>query len=399
MNLNFIVILQSLLLFLYTIYSYSQIDLNLTLSNNTFYQKVQNMLIQLGYYERPLSAFIFIIILLGMYGVYFIILKLLKRNKINLHQLFLLILLSASIAIIAYPAYSHDIFNYLFDARILTKYHLNPYFFKALDFPGDPWIRFMHWTHRTYPYGPLWLLITLPFSYLGLGKFVLTLVNFKLMFALFYFGNLYLLYKLCKLLKIRSTNFVIGFFALNPLVVTESLISPHNEVIMLFFLLLSLYYYFKKRTVSGIIFLLISAGIKFITILFLPLILLPHKIRILFRKNSFILTLIIIQIFSLIFLTIYREPYPWYFIILLGLAPLYNEENIIYFSIFLSLGLSLQYVPFLYFGTYDQNVRILQWILLAVPVVIYTIGLVLVNIRHKLNITRKQAGDASQMPC
>ena len=43
----------------FLIYTYTQVDLNLTLSNNTIYQSIQSQLTNIGYFNRPLSTKIF----------------------------------------------------------------------------------------------------------------------------------------------------------------------------------------------------------------------------------------------------------------------------------------------------------------------------------------------------
>ncbi len=154
-----------------TIYSYSQIDLNLTLSSNAVYQSFQQTMIWLGYFNRPLSTTIFLVLVFLLFAIYYLLLRLVKQGRLEERQFWILVILTLGISVFAYPAFSHDIFNYMFDARIVTTYGLSPYQYKALDFPADLWIRFMHWTHRYYPYGPTWLLLTLPFSFSGFGKF------------------------------------------------------------------------------------------------------------------------------------------------------------------------------------------------------------------------------------
>ncbi|MBI5123164.1 hypothetical protein HZA75_04880, partial [Candidatus Roizmanbacteria bacterium] len=259
-------------LFTFAIYSYSQIDLNLTLSSNSLYQYFQQQLIYIGYFNRPLSTIIYILLLFLFFIFYFLFLWLVKQKKLTQLNILWLIIGSSVILFFAYPAFSHDIFNYMFDARIVTKYFSNPYFHTALDYPNDLWTRFMHWTHRTYPYGPVWLSITLPFSFAGFGKFVLTLFNYKLMFLLFHIGNIYLIYKILKKVFPKGVNLGLVFYALNPLILIESIVSPHNEVVMLFFLLLAVYtLFFKRNLLIAVVSLLLSAGVKFITIILLPL--------------------------------------------------------------------------------------------------------------------------------
>ncbi len=354
------------LLFL-TIYSYSQIDLNLTLSSNQTYQFFQNQLIQLGYFNRPISTLIYLLLLLLFFSFYLIFLYQVKHKKLIRKDIFQLIVISCVILLFSYPAFSHDLFNYMFDARIVTKYHLNPYYYSALDFPDDLWIRFMHWTHRVYPYGPLWLLITLPLSYLGYGKFVLTLVFFKLFFVIFHLGNTYIIYKLLTRINPKYSLYGVVFYALNPLVIFESLVSPHNDVVMLFFLLLTIYLVVAKRNrLLAIISLLFSGAVKFTTLVLLPLFLIPNKsYKVWLKLTLFFLILpVLIQ-------TIYREPYPWYFIILIGVGALIGDSiNISIMLSVLTFGLLLRYAPYLYYGDYSKTVSLWQTWLFLFPFII-----------------------------
>lgn len=355
------------------IYSYTQIDLNLTLSGNPIYQQVQRQLIFLGYFQRHLSAWIYSIIQITMFGLYFYLMKLVLSHRLNIRQIVKLIILVSLLALLSYPAFSHDIFNYMFDARIVTKYHLNPYFYKANDFPGDLWVRFMHWTHRYYPYGPLWLILTLPFSYLGFGKFVLTLVNFKLMFFLFHLGNLYLIYKITQKLYPDHKLTALAFYGLNPLIISESLVSPHNEVMMLFFALGAIYWgALEKSRIKYLILLILSSGVKFITIALLPLIFLKKKIQdksalVFLIKSSLALTALFIC------LEIYfREAYPWYFIIFIGFSSLLIKyKKVIVFTFILSIAALGRYVPFLYEGVYSDNVQKTKNIFFYLPLIVY----------------------------
>lgn len=307
-----------------TVYSYSQIDLNLTLLQVPWFLSFKNLMIQLGYFNRPVSTGIFIILLLLL-----ILLSLLKNKNLKL-TIFLISLTS----VLAYPFLSHDFFNYIFDARIVTTYGHNPYFFKALDFPNDTWIRFMQWTHRTYPYGPFWLILTLTPSFLGFGKFVLTLLNFKLLFLTSYLGCCYLINKL--------NPKGLAFFALNPLVLIEGLFSPHLDITMLLFALLAIY----KNPLN----IIISIGIKFSTVLMAPLLFFKSKPWFI---NSLIIagyTGALVQIFS-------RELLPHYFLVPIGLTALSNNRRWKILAVFLSaILLLIRYVPFLYTG---------QWLTLA----------------------------------
>lgn len=364
----------TLTLFFLTFYSYSQVDLNLTLSSNYIYQLFQNRLTYLGYFNRPLSSLIYIILFITLFLHYFYILLQTVKKSISVRQVIFIISLSCIILFFSYPAFSHDIFNYLFDARIVTKYYANPYTHSALDYPGDLWVRFMHWTHRTYPYGPVWLLITLPFSWLGFGKLVMTLWNFKIMIALFHIGNIILIYKI--LSRINSENRLLGisFYALNPLIIIESLVSPHNEVVMLFFLLMVIYYGFiKKKQLFGIFNLLLSAGIKYTTIILIPLFIIYKKNRKM-EPSGLIYIILFLLIPVLLIQIYYREPYPWYFIPIIGVTSLICNKRIIMLSIIgVSFGILLRYFPYLYYGDYSKNVSLMQNLVSVIGVLITTI--------------------------
>ena len=155
-------------------YSYTQVDLSLTFSKVAFLHDIISSFQQIGYFNRPLSAVIYclLILLLTVFYVWFIRLAITKKVKAK--QLWLTIFFTAGLLTFAYNAFSYDIFNYIFDAKIVTHYHANPYIQKALDYPADPMLSFMRWTHRVYPYGPAWLGITIPLSFIGNNIFILT---------------------------------------------------------------------------------------------------------------------------------------------------------------------------------------------------------------------------------
>lgn len=348
----------SLTLVLLVLFSYTQVDLNLTISSNPIYQRAQQFLTYIGYFRRPSASFLYLTILAGLYITYSIILKMASRKNFSLGFLWQVIGLSMIFLFFAYPAFSHDFFNYMFDARIVTKYHLNPYYYKALDFDSDLWVRFMHWTHRTYPYGPVWLILTIPFSFLGWGKFVITLFNFKLMFLLFHFGNIVLIYKILSIIDKKNAHLGMAFFALNPLIMIESLVNGHNEVAMLFFLLAAIYFLMTaKNLVAVIISILLSAGIKFVTIVTIPTIAFGKYIK--EKKYDTVLWAIMILLLPVLLLEIvFREAYPWYFIPIVGIsALLIKYKNFAFFIQGLSLASLLRYLPFFYYGEYSPNME------------------------------------------
>lgn len=346
----------------FALFSYSQIDLNLTLSTDPTYQRFQETMIKLGYFERPTSTAIYLSLLaLLTISFVFFIRKFAKNSKSQIRALFPVIFLIYSVAVFAYPAFSHDIYNYMFDARIVSKHHLSPYDFRALDFPDDTWTRFMRWTHRYYPYGPSWLWLTLIPSYLGGEKFLATLFLFKIMFFLAALGNCYLTYVIAKKIGAMNPDFIALFFSLNPLVIIESIISPHNEVFLLFFMLLSLYLFFTRQKLLSFLSLLLSIGIKFLSVVLLPLYIGDFLKRKKFTPKQILGMTLVLYLVALVPVILARELYPWYFIPVFALASFFANKPIFFWtSLGLSVGTLARYAPFLYFGNFDAPVSMIS---------------------------------------
>lgn len=347
------IIIYLILVFFLSIYSFSQVDLNLNLAKNEAYLWFENQMKYLGYFNRNLSFWIFLtlsLILIILYGV------MILKNKFpigpqprNYYLLFLIFYL------ISYPAFlSYDIFNYFFDARIVVKYHENPYLFSAQRYIFDEWLRFMRWTHRTYPYGPVWLFLTIVPIFLGFGHLVPTIFFFKIFNLLIFLGCI----KLIKLISGEKNNWLV--FALHPIVIYDFLISMHNESLMLFFLLASIYFLIKKQNWPAIVFLALSVGVKFVTLAFLPIFLFLWWRRIDVKKNLPLILRVgwMLMIITLIPVFLQREIYSWYFILPLGLMVILPGKLEKAVMIILSL-LILRYAPFILIGEYNKTT--LDW--------------------------------------
>ena len=334
--------------FLFSIYSYSLVDPNLTLINNQGWTIFRNFMVQLGYYQRSWSVFIFVVFLVLLTAFYFFF----KKNSARFDPLKLALIVGL-ITLIAYPFLSHDFFNYLFDAKIFTFYHQNPYLHRGLDFPHDPWIRFMHWTHRTYPYGPVFLGLTIIPSFLSFGKFILSYFFFKLLWLAFYLLSVFYLKKM-------NNKWAI-VFATHPLIIIEGLVNLHNDFIGLALAIIGIYFLLRtKKSWLARGLLILSGGIKYIT---LPLIGL-------FKKRKLVNYLILLAIIALLsYLSLFREIQPWYFLALFAFLPFFPkliEKLDIFF-----FGLLLSYYPYIAFGGWDKawKVQIKHQIILVLFII------------------------------
>jgi hypothetical protein len=291
-------------------------------------------IIQLGYFHRDYSIFLYIALVAILFAFHFYFVK--KYKDIPILKIGFIIGL---ICLASYPFLSHDLFNYIFDAKIFTYYGKNPYFTKPGDFPNDEWLRFMHWTHRTYPYGPSFLVLSFIPSFLGFGKFALHFLFFKAFNIVFYILGVYFLNKIDKKGAIT--------FATHPLVIIEGLVNSHNDLIGVSLAIIGLYYLEKDRNWFGRFYLLLSTGIKYLTFPVLALV----KNNKLFISSAFIL-----QLALLFYLSVFNEVQPWYYLTLFVYLP-YFKEFISTFNIFL-FGILMSYYPYIFLGGWDSKEKV-----------------------------------------
>lgn len=363
-NLKVIVTCYLLLVTGLFLYSYTQVDLNLTLSQWSIWQVIQKSFQYIGWFNRPLSTVIYLIIILSLTTCYLLLLWAIKKGRLSAKQFWRLVIPASVILLFSYNAFSYDLFNYLFYGKIVTFYQENPYIRRALDFPSDPWVNFMRWTHNTYPYGPVWLILTVPLSFVGMQIFLPTLFLYKTLMAASFLGTTYFIGKILEKIRPSEKLFGMALFALNPLVLIESLVSAHNDIVMIFLSIAALYYLLSSKYVRAFLLLFLSIGIKFATIILLPVFLLVIIQKIIKVKTNwqviFVISLVAMTA-SIIPASIRTELQPWYLLWLLPLVALLAREKwAVATAIIIPFGLLLHYVPFLYLGNWDQPVPVIK---------------------------------------
>lgn len=340
-------------------YSFTQVDLSLTLSSSSVFQTLEKQFQYIGFFQRPLSALIFGIIAMVLFIFYLSFLYLAKKNKLKIKTLRNLIFLTFLILVFSYNAFSYDLFNYIFDAKILTHYSQNPYFYRPIDFASDPMLNFMRWTHRFYPYGPSWLILTVPLSFIGANFFLPTFLLFKFMIGITYLGSVYLIYRISEILFPKYKIFNTVFFAFNPLVLIEGLVSSHNDFPMVFFGLLAIYFYLKKQKIYSFLSLIFSIGVKYSTVVFLPALIMAMLFE-RFKKNipwgKLITLSIAFSLFAVYFASLRTTFQPWYLILPLALSSLISRKYYIFIpSIIASLFSILIYTVYVYMTDYAKG--------------------------------------------
>ncbi len=370
------------------LYSFTQVDLSLTLSQLSLWQIVQKKLQYIGYFQRPIATDLYIVILLLLFSFFFFFQKLVKQNKITQKKLWIGIIVTVIVLGFSYNAFSYDIFNYIFDAKLVTHYQVDPYRYRALDFPKDPMLPFMRWIHRTYPYGPVWLAVTVPLSYLGMNYFLLTFFLFKTLMAVSYLGSVYFISKIAKKMG-NASLFPIVFFALNPLVIIESLVSAHNDIVMMCFALAACYFLLTKKYFFALLFLLLSIGVKFATIFLIPAFLLyllfEYKKKPI-RPENFFLLATFGMIIAIVLASVRTNFQPWYLLYAFPFAAPVSHKYFVRIPVIIfSFFALLEYVPYLYTGNWNNPVpQILFFLTLSAFLlsVLVTIGCRLLLVRR-----------------
>lgn len=349
-----------LFLLAFTFFSYLFIDPNLIY--------LKNLYTGFAFSNRLAVSLIYSFAVLIFFCFYFIFLRFFHK-KIFTRKDFKIILTMTVVGLaFSYPAIlSYDIFNYIATSKVVFFYHENPYLLMPIQFINDPLLLFTHAANKTALYGPFWILLTSAPFLAGLGNFVLKLFLFKILNVIFYLLTIFLIYRISK----NIVNATI--FAFNPLVIIETIVSNHNDIVMMCFALFAVFLLQKYKYLTAFLFLLLSIFIKFSTIFLIPVFIyiLYNKIK----QNSLTMEKIYLLLtisMGIVFLLspLREEMYPWYGLWFLTFSCLLRNKLILVITSTLSLGLLFRYLPYMYLGTYSSPTPLLRILLTAVPVAI-----------------------------
>lgn len=321
-----------------TLFSFGFVDAN-------FPYKLFPYIFDFVHSNRLYATQIYVVLMLVFFLFYVWVLK----KPVHVWKL---IFVTMGILFFSFPAFSYDIFNYIASAKVAYFYKENPYLVMPIEILSEPMLSFLHAANKVSLYGPVWILLTYLPHTLGLNNLLATLYAFKLLVAIFYLGLCYLIWRLSG----KNTR-SLAFFALNPLVVIESLMSGHNDVVMMF---LALYAFFigKHRRWLGLGILSLSIFIKGATIFLLPVYLLKKS------WNWSATAMFIVFLLS----PLREELYPWYFIWPLTFISLLPKNHVLhYVSYGFSFGLPLRFAPFVYFGDWGGLVPLVKKIVSFLP--------------------------------
>lgn len=337
----------------FAIFSFVLTDPNLTLLNLNFFVSLQTYLWQ---HVLPLQNFrtIFYGVLITLIFInYLLILKNWYGLKLDVRQNFWKFLIIVSLPLIfSYNALSHDLFNYIFNAKMIIEYGANPHVQTTINFPNDPMLRFMNNIHTPAPYGYGWTTLSLLPYLAGLGKFLSTFIIFKL----FAFLSLILALLISEKFWRKANYFKLALFFLNPLLLIEILSSAHNDLWMLAPALLAVYLatnlqkkkFFKIILIA--VLLAVSISIKFATIVLLPLIIYLALKNRLGRLGKFpTYDLMALTMFAPLLTERSKQFLPWYLLWSLIFLPLIKNKFLRNLLIVFSFSSLLRYLPWMYY--------------------------------------------------
>jgi hypothetical protein len=286
-------------------------------------------------------------------------------------------------------AQSRDIYNYLFNAKMVVQYQADPHVKTAMDFAQDPWVRFMHNIHTRAPYGYGWTALSLvPYVLSGAGSFFI--VSYYAMRTWMVMGWAFLLAAIWAGLG-RSQYFAKQerwwrwcLVALNPLILMETLLNAHNDVWMMAPVIFAWSFLLAKRErwhwliVPAL--LCVSVAIKPATVVTLPLFVAvmggeldfwqmnPRLRKMILRSvawlklygadlAAFVMTALLLTPRSKFFL-------PWYAVWFLAWLPFGRLSVLRWVVLGLALTSQLRYLPWIGAGMfYFENT---QWQMIAI---------------------------------
>lgn len=264
--------------------------------------------------NKVLSTIVYLTIFSSLSAIYLYFIKNKEAFK-NIKELLIYVAGVSAIFLVMLPWHSSDIFYYMGVGEINSVYGQNPYYETIKNCVSkNPEIiendsimkqgNKNYWSNTTVVYGPIAQLLFSIVTKLSFKNIDFCILLFKLLNIIVHLLNCYLIYKITKKIKFSV------IYGLNPYIFMEFIGMVHNDIIVVLFILLSLYFLKKKKNIFiSITFLAIATGIKYFTILLLPILVLYH-----FRNENKIGKRILkCIIYGLLFLAIMLIEYALYY--------------------------------------------------------------------------------------
>lgn len=226
--------------------------------------------------NRPLlqQAYIFVTSLMFVTYLGWLVMGEASRQWLQIGKRWLIVLLLMAIPLLpSMNALSYDVYNYIFNAKMVMTYRANPHVHTAIEFSDDTWVRFMHNIHTPAPYGYGWTIWSLiPYS-MGLGSFLTTWLSFRIWSIISWLA----LGSTLRWLLRGKTTWWWWAVMFNPLLMIEIISTMHNDLWMVVPAMLSLGVLSRAKQlragsiIPSLLLLGFSISIKLATIALAPL--------------------------------------------------------------------------------------------------------------------------------
>lgn len=356
-----------------TIYSFGFIDANFPIH-------LLPKIFSFVHAERSAASVVYILLIVSMFICYLWALKRVKDKLLRSKDVWKLIILTCIILFFSFPGLSYDIFNYVATARVTYFYKENPYIVMPIEIPNEPMLAYLQASNKVALYGPTWILATVLPYILGQGNIMVTLYSFKALVLTAYLFLSWIIWRIS-----NKNLFSLAFFALNPVVITESLISAHNDVVMMLLALLSFEFARRNHFVWGLLLLTFSVFVKGATLVLFPIYIVVWW-RSFKQKEihwSSVWRWAAYALLVVFFLSPLREElYAWYFVWPLTFITLIPKEEFLHVIAYgLTFGLPMRFAPFIWAGEWGRWVPLAKKIISGLPP---TIAIVIYGIKKKV---------------
>ena len=169
-----------------------------------------------------------------------------------------------------YPLGANDMYDYIFRAREWVVYDYNPLVVRPDQLSADLWYPFVVWTWAASPYGPLWTYVSYALYRLAGDDWLRNLVAFKSLAVLSIVVCSSFIYALVRTRGKRTAVAVVLLFAWNPLLLFESVVNGHNDVLMMTGVLGALWLYARRRFTLALVAGVLAALVKVSALVVVP---------------------------------------------------------------------------------------------------------------------------------
>lgn len=249
---------------------------------------------------NSLVSLLFALIVIIMFVGYFWSL----RQNIPLKIAIVFAVIFPAVVFFSYPVLSTDVFDYILSDRLAVNLQANVWTTppSALISPDDPYFRLTSWSSQVNPYGPVNQFFYSLAGLVSKDNFWISLAAHKLLPLIFLYATLIVTYKIMKKYYSQTLSYGIVLLFWNPLLIIETALSAHNDILMIFFILAAVYFWLGKRYFWSGLLLGLAVQVKLIPVV-LFVFLLAWLVKTGWRNTfKFSLSFFLINLLALVYL-------------------------------------------------------------------------------------------------